>query len=115
MLIKRLLGVILFLLAVNAGIRLAVVYYHDQQFKDSVREYALFAGQPPLKADEVIRGKVMDLARQNEIPLDPDFVEISRQSIAGVGDKVTIKFSYAVIVQLMPGYARRFDFSYSTP
>jgi hypothetical protein len=92
-----------------------LVFFRDQQLKDSVREFALFAGQPPGKTDEVIRAKVMDLAQENQIPLDPDYLEIIRRPIPGLGEKVTIKFSYAVMVALVPGYQYRMDFSYTTP
>lgn len=113
--IKRIISLLVFVLLVNAGVRMGFVYFHDQQFKDSVREYALFAGQPPSKSDEVIRAKVMDLAQENQIPLDPDYLDISRRAIVGLGEKVTIKFSYAVMVALAPGYKYRMDFSYTTP
>ena len=113
--IKRVLSVIVFLLLVNAGVRFGLVYLHDQQFKDAVRELALFAGQPPAKTDEALRAKVMELAQENQIPLDPDYVEITRKALPGLGEKVTIKFAYAVMVALAPGYQRRFDFDYITP
>lgn len=113
--IKRIVSLIVFLLVVNAGVRLGVVYYHDQTFKDAVRELALFAGQPPAKTNEAIVAKVMQLAQDNSIPLDPDFIEITRNSSAGLGEKVTIKFAYALNVPLAPGYLRRFDFDYVTP
>src|SRR5436305_429789 len=106
--IKKIVSLIVFVLLVNAGVRLGMVYYHDQTFKDAVREFALFAGTPPAKSNEVIMGKMMQLAQDNSIPLDPDFVEISRNSSAGLGEKVTIKFAYAVNVELVPGYKRRF-------
>jgi hypothetical protein len=114
-LIKRIVSVVVFLLLANAGVRVGLVYFHDQQLKDAVRELALFSGQPPGKTNEVLVGKVMELAQQNEVPLDPDYVEISRQIAPGIGEKVTIKFSYAVLIQLVPGYSQRFDFSYVTP
>jgi hypothetical protein len=113
--IKKIVSLIVFLLFVNAGVRLGMVYYHDQTFKDAVREFALFAGTPPAKANEAVLAKVMQLAQDNSVPLDQDYVEISRSSSAGLGEKVTIKFSYAVNVQLLPGYVRRFDFNYVTP
>jgi hypothetical protein len=113
--IKRILSLLVFLLVANAGVRLGLVYFHDQQFKDAVRELALFAGQPPAKTDEALRGKVMELAQEHQIPLDADFVEISRKTAVGIGEKVTIKFSYAVLVPVAPGYQRRFDFGYTTP
>ena len=113
--LKRILSVVIFLLLMNAGVRVGLVFFHDQQFKDAVRELALFAGQPPAKTDEVLMAKVMELAQEHQIPLDPDYVEISKRPIPGLGDKITIKFSYAVMISLAPGYQRRFDFSYTTP
>ena len=113
--IKKIVSLIVFVLIVNAGVRLGMMYYHDQTFKDAVREFALFAGTPPAKPNEVVLAKVMQLAQDNSIPLDPDYVEISRNSSAGLGEKVTVKFRYAVNVQLVPGYMRRFDFDYVTP
>jgi hypothetical protein len=114
-LIKRIVSLIVFLLLVNAGARVGFVVFHDQQFKDAVRELALFAGQPPAKTDEALRAKVMDLAVENQIPLDPDYVEITRKVSPGLGEKVTIKYTYGVMVPLVPGYQRRFDFDYTTP
>ena len=78
--IKRIVSILIFLLLVNAGVRLGLVYFHDQQFKDAVRELALFAGQPPVKTDETLRAKVMELAQDNQVPLDADYVEISRKA-----------------------------------
>lgn len=113
--IKRVVSIVIFLLLVNAGVRVGFVFFHDQQFKDAVRELALFAGQPPGKTDEVLRLKVMELAQENQVPLDPDYIEIIRRAAPGIGDKVTIKFQYAVMVSMAPGYQRRFDFDYTTP
>jgi hypothetical protein len=113
--IKRILSLLVFLLLMNAGVRVGLVYMRDQKFKDAVRELALFAGQPPAKSDEVLRAKVMELAAENQIPLDADYIEISRRSLPGIGEKVTIRFSYAALIALAPGYPRRFDFSYTTP
>lgn len=113
--IKRIVSLIVFLLLANAGLRLGLVYYHDQTFKDAVREYAILAGQPPPKTDDEVRGKVMQLAQDSQIPLDADSLDISRNSSAGLGEKVTIKFAYAVKVPLAPGYTRQFEFDYITP
>jgi hypothetical protein len=113
--IKKIVSLIVFLLLCNAAYRLGMVYFHDQQFKDAIREYAILSGQPPAKGDDVIKAKVMDLAQENQIPLDPDYVEVSRHNSQGLGEKITIKFAYAVMVQIVPGVERRFDFDYTTP
>jgi len=113
--IKRIVSLVIFLLLVVSGYRLGMVYFHDQEFKDACREYAILAGQPPAKSDEVVRAKVMEMAQDHEIPLDPEYLEVSRRSSPGIGDKITIKFSYAVNVQIAPGFQHRFDFDYVTP
>jgi len=110
--IKKLVGIVVFLLIANAGVRAALVFFHDQQFEDAVRETALFgAGKP----DETLRLAIMKAASENQIPLEPDYIEITRRSVVGVNDKVVIKTAYAVLVPLAPGYTRRFDFGYTTP
>src|SRR6476661_543152 len=110
--IKKLIGIVIFLLIANAGIRVGLVFFHDQQFEDAVRETALFGASKP---DEALRLQIMKAASENMIPLEPDYIEITRKSVVGVNDKVVIKTAYAVLVQLAPGYARRFDFDYTTP
>jgi len=110
--IKRLIGIVIFLLIMNAVVRVGLVFFHDQQFNDMVRETALFgAGKP----DEALRIAVMKAAGDNQVPLEPDFIEITRRSVVGVNDKVIIKTAYAVNIQVAPGYKRRFDFAYTTP
>lgn len=110
--IKKLLSLVIFLLLVNAGMRLGIAFFHDQQFNDAVREIALFGAQKP---DEALRQQVMDAARRNLVPLEPEFIEITRRSVVVPNDKVVIKVAYAVMIQLAPGYTRRFDFDYTTP
>ena len=110
--IKKLLSLVIFLLLVNAGMRLGIAFFHDQQFNDAVREIALFGAQKP---DEALRQQVMDAARKNLVPLEPEFIEITRRSVVVPNDKVVIKVAYALMIQLAPGYTRRFDFDYTTP
>jgi hypothetical protein len=110
--IKKIISLIVFLAIANAGIRVAIVYFHDQQFKDAIRELSLFSGG---KSEELTRAKVMEIAAQNQIPLDPDFVEMTRKVSPGIGDHLIIKVSYAVLVPVFPGQLRRFQFDYTTP
>src|SRR3954470_24714171 len=104
--IKRIISLVLVALFINAGVRVGLVFFHDQQFKDAIRELALFSGT---KTEEVVRQQVMQLAQQYQIPLDSDYVEITRKSIPGMGDHSAIKLSYAVLVKVAPGYTRRFE------
>ena len=111
--IKRVLSLIIFLLLANAGVRVSLVYFHHEQFKDALSELSLFSGS---KTPEIVRAKVMELATEHQIPLDPDFVEITRQNVPGIGDHSVIKVSYAVNVKVFPppGKPRRFQFDYTT-
>jgi hypothetical protein len=110
--IKKALSLVVFLLLVNAGWRVGVALFHDQQFNDAVREIALFgAGKP----DEALKQQVMEAATRHSIPLEPEYIEISRRTVVTPNDKVTIKVTYAELIQLAPGFARRFDFDYMTP
>ena len=112
--VRRVISLVVVLLVVNACVRWGSVYFHDQQFKDATRELALFAGQTR-KTDEVLKIEIMKLAEEHDIPLDPDFIEIRRSNTQGIGEKVTIKYAYAVMIALIPGQPRRFDFDYTTP
>jgi hypothetical protein len=100
--IRRLFGLAVFLLVVHAGVRGGMVWMRYQNFKDGVREAALFSGT---KTDDVLREQVMQLAQQNEIPLDPDAMTIDRS-----GGSVTIKASYVAMVEWLPGYRRPWAF-----
>ena len=110
--IKKIISLVVFVLLANAGLRVGIVYFHDQQFKDALRDLSLFSGG---KSEDFLRGKVMELAAQNQIPIDPDYIEITRKVIPGVGDHSSIKVSYAVLVSVVPGNPRRFEFDYTTP
>jgi hypothetical protein len=111
--IKRVLSLIIFLVLMNAGVRVGMVYFRHQQFKDGLTEVSLFSG---VKTDEVVRAQVMQLAAEHQIPLHPDFIEITRQNVPGIGDHSVIKVSYAVNVKVFPppGKPRRFQFDYTT-
>jgi hypothetical protein len=110
--IKKVISLVVFLLVMNAGLRVGMVFFHDQQFKDALRELSLFSGG---KSEEIVRAKVMELAAENKIPLDPDFIEITRKNVPGIGDHSVIKVAYAVNVAVFPGTLRRFQFDYTTP
>ena len=100
--IRRLLGFAVFLLIVHAAVRGGIVWFHYQNFKDGVREAALFAGT---KTDEALKEQVMRLAADNSVPLDPDNVSIDRSG------SVTIRASYVEMVEFVPRYRRPWQFS----
>lgn len=111
--IRRIISLVVFVLVANAGMRVAIVFYHSEQFKDAVREIALFGGT---KTDEVLTANVLDTAKANEITgITEDDINISRETLVGSGVKVTITVTYGFDTTLAPGYKQHFEFTYTTP
>ena len=100
--IRRLFSLAVILLIANATVRVGLVWIHYQNFKDAVSETVLFAGTKP---DDALRDKVMQIARDNSVPLDPTFVTIDR-----AGGGLTISASYVEQLQILPGYRRPWQF-----
>jgi hypothetical protein len=103
---KKLISLAIFLALAYATYNVGAVYIRYQQFKDAVRETALFAGT---KTDDQVRARVMELAELDKVPLDPDYVHIER-----VADRVTITASYVEIIKVLPGYERQWQFDIVT-
>ena len=88
--------------AVQAG-RAAVKHY---SFVDAVQEAMLFAGS---RTEEQIAERVMEIAGDHEIPLDPENLTVERQPY-----QINIEAPYTDRVDLLPGvYARSWDFEAS--
>jgi hypothetical protein len=104
--IKKLISLAIFVALAYTSVNVGRVYIRYQQFKDAVRETALFAGN---KTDEQLTARVMELAQRDSVPLDPEYVHIER-----VADRVTITASYVEIIKLLPGYERPWQFDIVT-
>jgi hypothetical protein len=88
--------------AVQAG-RAAVKHY---SFVDAVQEAMIFASS---RTEEQIADKVLELAGEYEIPLDPDKVMVERQPY-----QINIEAPYTDKVNLLPGvYTRTWNFDTS--
>jgi hypothetical protein len=104
--LKKLISLAIFVALAYATFNVGTVYIRYQQFKDAVRETALFAGN---KSDEQLTARVMELAQRDNVPLDPAYVHIERLS-----DRVTITASYVEIIKVLPGYERQWQFDIVT-
>ena len=111
--IKRIISLVIFLLLVNAG----AARRHRLLPRSAVqgRRAASWRCSPADKSEEVVRAQVMELAQQNQIPLDPGLLEITRKAFPAWGTTRPSRSTYAVLVNVAPGYTRRFDFDYATP
>jgi hypothetical protein len=101
--IRRLLALVIVLALVYAGWHVGVVWSQYRKFQDDVRNVALFGND---KTDDDLKSKVMDLASQNQVPLQPDAIAITRRA-----GEVTIEAHYTQAVTVLPGYTRSLDFA----
>ena len=101
--IRKLIQLAIFLLIANAIYRIAPVSVHYYKFKDAVQELALFSQKA---SDAQLLDRVMELADENSIPLDREWVQIHRSS-----GQLSIDLSYVETMRVLPGYdyVRQFD------
>ena len=101
--IRKLIQLAIFLLMANAVYRIAPVSLHYYKFKDAVQELALFSQRA---TDAQLVDRVMELADENSIPLDREWVQIHRSN-----GQLTIDVSYVETMKVLPGYdyVRQFD------
>ena len=101
--IRKLIQLAIFLLIANAIYRIAPVSVHYYKFKDAVQELALFSQKA---SDAQLLDRVMELADENSIPLDREWVQIHRSN-----GQLTIDVSYVETMKVLPGYdyVRQFD------
>lgn len=83
--------------------RAAIKHY---AFVDAVQEAMLFAGS---RTEEQIAERVLEIAGDHQIPLDPENLTVERQPYL-----IIIDAPYGDTVDLLPGvYARHWDFETS--
>ncbi|MCC7034405.1 MAG: hypothetical protein IT179_16410 [Acidobacteria bacterium] len=100
--IKLLVAAILVTIAVQGG-RAALKHY---AFVDALQEAMLFAGS---RTEEELSERVLEIAADHEIPLDPAALTVRRLPF-----QVTIDAPYTDTVDLLPGlYQRTWDFDTS--
>jgi hypothetical protein len=94
--LKRLIELVIVIAIGYAGWHAGVAYLHYYQFNDAISELALFAGR---SSEDQIRERVVQLARQYEIPLDPESLTVHTD------EEVTqITAPYTAPVRLLPNY-----------
>ena len=101
--IRRLFQFAIFLFVANALYQTAPIGVHYFQFKDALQELALF-GQK--STDNEMVDQVMLLAAEHKIPLERDYVAVTRTTT-----HVIISASYLDTMTFVPGYPyeRQFD------
>lgn len=88
----------------NAAFRVGTAYFAHYQFRDSVREAAMFQA----KSDDEFREHIMDIAAIYGVPLALEGFTMRRDP-----REALIEGSYVKAIEVVPGfpYDWRFDFS----
>jgi hypothetical protein len=103
--IKNLIKLAVFLLLANALYQTAPVWVHYYQFKDAVKEMALFSKDA---SEASVVDRVMELAGKHKVPLERDSVQVARTK-----DHLFIEGAYVEVVKVVPGYEYRWPFEVS--
>lgn len=94
---KALLGLLVVVIAGYLAYAFMPPYFAKYQFGDDVASIARFSG-PSTKTEEDIREEVMKKAKENDIPVKPEQVQVSRD-----GQSVRIRAHYTYVVNLVGG------------
>ena len=100
--IRKLVQLAIFLLIANALYRTAPVALHNFQFKDALRDLALFSRQVP---DAELLDRIMALADEHNVPLERDYIQIRRSP-----GQLIIDVSYVEAINVVPGYSYQHQF-----
>jgi hypothetical protein len=101
---KLLIKLAIVALLANAAFRVGTQYLVHYQFRDSVREAAMYRA----KTDAELRETVMEMAGQQGVPLTPDAFTVRRDE-----REANIQGSYVKPIEVVPGYPYgwKFDFT----
>ena len=101
--LRNLIRVAVLLLIANALYRFVPVYVHYHQFKDAVKEAALFAKD---KSDSEITDRVMVLAERYKVRINREAVQVTRDR-----QLTYINVKYEEQIEWVPMYKRPMPFT----
>ena len=109
--VKLAFGLLVIVAAIYAGAALVPVYYANYEFQDMIKTEATLETYTN-KPEAEIQQAVLKKAKELDIPLNKDQIQVHRQGTIGTGS-LTISAPYTVHVDL-PGYPMDLHFDPST-
>ncbi|MCU1306146.1 MAG: hypothetical protein JWN45_841 [Acidobacteriaceae bacterium] len=94
--VKKLVSLLVFLVAVYMGWTLVPIYLANYQFQDSLVTIAKFAATGG-RSDDQIHEEVVKKAKELDVPVNPEDIKISREG------PLEISADYTVVVDLING------------
>jgi hypothetical protein len=101
--LRNVIRLVVVLLLAHAIYRFVPPYLHYHQFKDSVKETALFGKD---KGDAEIAERILTLAVRYQIPIDRDAIEITRDK-----ELTYVTIAYEEHIEWLPRYTRPMPFT----
>ncbi|HLM80771.1 MAG TPA: hypothetical protein VK302_09065 [Terriglobales bacterium] len=105
--LKLVFGVAIFAALVFAGIKIIPPFFSNYELEDSIKTEALQATYST-RTEEDIRAAIIKQARNYDIVLTPQQVQVTRAGGFGTG-VLNIEADYSVAIEL-PGYSTTIDF-----
>jgi hypothetical protein len=101
---KSLIKLLIAALIANATWRIGSEYLSYYKFKDSVREFTQHRAS---KNESQIRGRIMELATQYDVPLDDDSLTITH-----VNNHTIVDGSYVKPIDVVPTFRYNWPFKF---
>jgi hypothetical protein len=102
--IKFIIKLALTALVANATWQIGTAYLSHYRFKDAAREAAL----TPRVTDDQLRARIMELAAENDAPLDDENLVITRDL-----RHIVVDASYVRSIEAVPGFPYPWQFAWS--
>lgn len=94
---KGIIGLLVLVIAGYLAFAFMPPYFSKFQFNDDITSLARFAG-PTTKSEDDIRAEVMRKAKENDIPIKEEQIQVTREQ-----QNVTIHAHYTYVVTLIGG------------
>lgn len=101
--IRKLVNLAILLLIANALYQFVPPYLHYQQFKDDLRDVALFSNRAP---DATLIDQVLKKADERGVPVERDDIEIRHDT-----RNIYIDVAWSQVIDFAPFYSRPWDFT----
>lgn len=101
--IKLVIRLAIVALVANGTWRLGSAYVSHYKFHDSIQQMTQYRGD---ESDDVIRGRIFELASELDIPVTDDALSIRRRD-----NHMIVDASYKRPVDLLPGYTYPWPFT----
>lgn len=92
--LRNIIRLLVLALVVHAGVRIIPVFWNYVQFRDAVREVAMFPGR---LTDEELVGRVVRLAERHDVPLTAPEIAFARE-----GQTISFRTGYTKELEYVP-------------